>query len=115
MDDSKARDIITEQLDSIAVQRARFDSEAGPTGRDDRDVGDEVDISQRLQGQSEDDALVAALDRERGRLEDALARLDAGNYGTCEICGSAIEDERLETLPWTRRDAQHAPDPDNGG
>jgi len=114
MDDSTARGIITDQLDSIAQQRARFDSEAAPTGLGDRDVGDEVDTSQRLQAQNEDEALVVALDRERQRLQDALSRLDAGNYGTCEICGSAIEDERLETIPWTRRDAQHAPDPDNG-
>jgi DnaK suppressor protein len=114
MDDSRARQLITEQLDSIAAQRARFDSEAAPTRTGDRDVGDEVDTSQRLQAQNEDGALVAALDRERRRLEDALTRLNAGNYGTCEICGSAIEDERLETIPWTRRDAQHAPDPDNG-
>jgi DnaK suppressor protein len=115
MDDSTARSIITEQLESIGIQRARFDSEAAPAGTDARDVGDEVDTSQRLQAQSEDGALVAALDLERQRLEAALARLDAGNYGTCEICGSAIEDERLETIPWTRRDAQHAPDPENGG
>ncbi len=114
MDDSTARGIITEQLDSIAQQRTRFDTEASQAGTDGRDVGDEVDISQRLQAQSEDGALVAALDRERQRLEDALTRLDAGSYGTCEVCGSAIEDERLETIPWTRRDAQHAPDPVDG-
>jgi DnaK suppressor protein len=114
MDDSRARSIIVEQLDSIAQQRARFDSEAAPTGLDDRDIGDAVDTSQRLQAQSEDGALVMALDLERRRLQDALARLDAGDYGTCEICGANIEDERLETIPWTRRDAQHAPDPGKG-
>jgi RNA polymerase-binding transcription factor DksA len=32
----------------------------------------------------------------------ALARLDAGTYGTCERCGSAIGDTRLDARPATR-------------
>jgi RNA polymerase-binding transcription factor DksA len=34
-------------------------------------------------------------------VEDALARLDAGTYGTCSVCGKAIPVERLEAVPWT--------------
>ena len=26
-------------------------------------------------------------------------RIDAGSYGTCETCGKAIPEERLEALP----------------
>ena len=33
-------------------------------------------------------------------VEAALERMDAGEYGTCEHCGSAIERERLEALPY---------------
>jgi DnaK suppressor protein len=32
-------------------------------------------------------------------VEAALARLDAGAYGTCTACGRAITPERLEALP----------------
>ena len=32
-------------------------------------------------------------------VEAALARLDAGTYGTCTACGRAITPERLEALP----------------
>ena len=32
-------------------------------------------------------------------VEAALARLDAGTYGTCTACGRAITTERLEALP----------------
>jgi RNA polymerase-binding transcription factor DksA len=32
--------------------------------------------------------------------DDALARLDAGTYGTCTVCGRQIETDRLETLPY---------------
>jgi DnaK suppressor protein len=43
--------------------------------------------------------------RERASLhlqavEDALARLDNGTYGTCLRCGRPIAEARLEALPW---------------
>lgn len=35
-------------------------------------------------------------------IRDAIARLDDGTYGTCQICCSAVEWERLEAVPSTR-------------
>ncbi|AEG14287.1 transcriptional regulator, TraR/DksA family [Desulfofundulus kuznetsovii DSM 6115] len=34
-------------------------------------------------------------------IDEALARLDRGTYGTCDICGAAIDPERLEAIPYT--------------
>jgi RNA polymerase-binding protein DksA len=36
-------------------------------------------------------------------IQDAIARLDNGTYGTCEQCGAAISVERLEAIPYARR------------
>lgn len=30
----------------------------------------------------------------------ALRKIELGTYGTCESCGGAIADERLDALPW---------------
>jgi RNA polymerase-binding protein DksA len=30
----------------------------------------------------------------------ALARIDAGTYGNCEVCGKPIDPERLEAVPY---------------
>ena len=30
----------------------------------------------------------------------ALAKVDEGSYGTCDVCGEPIGAERLEALPW---------------
>ena len=38
----------------------------------------------------------------------ALARLDAGTFGTCEVCGKAIPEARLEALPYVRHCVQCA-------
>lgn len=35
-----------------------------------------------------------------GKAEAALARMDEGSYGVCEMCGQTIPLERLETLPY---------------
>ena len=50
-------------------------------------------------------------DRERVKLlqiDDALQRLDDGNYGVCESCGLEIGEERLTAMPFSRlcRDCQ---------
>jgi RNA polymerase-binding transcription factor DksA len=38
----------------------------------------------------------------------ALARMELGEYGSCEVCGKAIEVERLEVIPWTPVCSAHA-------
>jgi RNA polymerase-binding transcription factor len=46
-------------------------------------------------------------DRERVKLpqiDDALQRLDDGNYGVCESCGLEIGEERLTAMPFSRLD-----------
>ena len=35
------------------------------------------------------------------QVDEALARIEAGVYGTCSVCGKEIPVERLEALPWT--------------
>jgi RNA polymerase-binding protein DksA len=47
---------------------------------------------------------LALRDRSRAelrRVDAALARIDGGDYGTCESCGSPIAPERLEAIPWS--------------
>lgn len=46
--------------------------------------------------------LVQQARRHLADVEAALARLDAGTYGTCERCGRPIPPERLEVRPTAR-------------
>jgi RNA polymerase-binding transcription factor DksA len=46
---------------------------------------------------------IAAVDRSLIReIDDALARIENGTYGLCEMTRKPISRERLEELPWTR-------------
>ena len=35
-------------------------------------------------------------------IDAALQRIEDGTYGTCEVCGKPIGEERLEARPWAR-------------
>jgi DnaK suppressor protein len=38
--------------------------------------------------------------RELKAIDEALARIEDGTYGTCVRCGQPIAPERLEAIPW---------------
>lgn len=53
---------------------------------------------------------VGAHDTLQGLLDGvrhALARLEKGSYGTCEVCGTPIPEGRLEARPWATTCVRH--------
>lgn len=36
------------------------------------------------------------------QIEDALQRIELGEYGICRVCGKEIDEKRLEAVPTTR-------------
>jgi len=72
---------------------------------DDMD-GDETfpDPTDRASAESNRDSVLRIRDRERKlifKIEEALSRLDNGEYGICEECGEKIGKERLKARPVT--------------
>lgn len=41
----------------------------------------------------------AMIEHDLGEIEAALARIEAGTFGSCTACGTAIPPERLEAMP----------------
>ncbi len=56
----------------------------------------------------EAEALAGQLKETLDEVALALARLDDGTYGMCEVCGVAIAPARLEAMPATRFCINHA-------
>ena len=48
-----------------------------------------------------DEGLEEDAERQLRDVELALERIANGTYGTCEVCGKEIPEERLEAIPWT--------------
>lgn len=69
-----------------------------------------ADIGTELFEREKDQALQQATERQLAEIDSALARMEQGVYGRCQVCGQEIDFERLEALPWTRSCAEHTPE-----
>jgi RNA polymerase-binding transcription factor DksA len=88
----------------------RADIASANSARQDSNVDDEHDpegstIAFEL---SQASALLKQSSVGLGQVEAALARIAAGTYGTCAVCGEAIAEGRLEARPWTPFCIRHA-------
>ena len=89
-----------------AIGRAPHDVVSGsPADRDGGELDfDEgfADSGQVTAERGEVDALATSLLDGLHDVDDALAKLAAGTYGTCESCGAPIGESRLEAMPSAR-------------
>lgn len=68
-----------------------------------REVGDTLDSSDADIQSGLDFALLQMRSATLSRIDEALARLNAGQYGTCSECGEDISERRLRALPFAVR------------
>ena len=64
-----------------------------------RDLADKASSSytkEFLFKKSNDDRFILQL------IQEALDRLEKGNYGTCVACGGEMQQKRLDAVPWAR-------------
>lgn len=80
------------------------DWEAVAAEEGDADPGLQAD---KLEHFGENVAILEDLEARYGDVQDALKRIDAGTYGTCEVSGEEIEADRLEADPAARTCKAH--------
>jgi len=114
MDDSRARSILDDERDRLAVIQADLRNEglALASEKDDLvelNVVDQhpADVGTETHDRSRDLGMLEQVEAELRDIEDALRRLDEGTYGRCEVCSKPIPDERLEANPTARFDIEH--------
>ena len=56
----------------------------------------------RLQAMNQRNGASAEIDRLVAEVDAALARLDSGTFGICEVCGGTMDTERLVADPLAR-------------
>ncbi len=62
--------------------------------------GDPVDAAADTVQDELNSQIVEAESRELGAIEDAIARMNQGDYGDCETCGKPIPITRLRAIPY---------------
>lgn len=99
------RERTTQRLERLRHQFGEFVASSRDTNADDEHDPEGATIAFE---RSQVDALVRQTDRHLAEIEAALARLAAGTYGRCEVCGRLIPQARLQARPTARTDVQCA-------
>lgn len=98
IDFSAVKTLLEEKLHELTDRATEIDddlSEAPNPDWDENAIDSEQDEVLERVGQ--------ATNEEIAQIKGALSQIDAGTYGNCSKCGSAIDGERLEALPFSTR------------
>ena len=107
MDDATARALLEQERERLLA--VRRDLEGGTDEEGDRTSAPlhAADVASDVLEREVDQSIRHRVDEELHEVDDALRRLDAGTYGTCDTCGAALGAERLEAVPAARFCAEH--------
>lgn len=83
---------LDDELRDLSIEQ---DAEGGGAGNHFADDGSSLGEQERI-------STIGGNFREQiAQIDQAIARLDEGTYGSCQRCGKQIPEERLEALPFT--------------
>jgi DnaK suppressor protein len=107
MEESAVRDLLNKErtttLSRISAMTADFDEIVAATAGSNTDDEHDPEGSTIAFERAQVSALLLEAQAYLAELDRALARVDAGSYGTCERCGAPIAPERLAARPATER------------
>lgn len=106
MDRDEARERLTKLRQEFA---STVDSIRERLAQSERDSGGNIALVDQHPADAASETADRELDASREamfasrvrQIDDALARVDAGTYGRCSVCGDTIPDERLALVPDT--------------
>ena len=114
MDTDLARQRLADERARLAGVKSTFDDEGLTDQSENESVGElssydqhQADMGTETFEREKDLSILEQVEAELADVEHALRRLDDGTYGTCEVCGKVIPDERLEAMPATRLCLEH--------
>ena len=96
--------------EKLIAEKKLLEDELGSLGRINKETGeweatpevqtnpeaDENDLADRAEDFGERTGTMSALTARLDDIDKALKAIEDGTYGTCEICGKPIEEDRLE-------------------
>ena len=100
--------LLTKELKSIGQRNPNNpnDWEAKPQDGETNEADANL-VADRVEGLSENTAILADLENRYNNVRRALEKIEKGTYGICEISGEKIEEDRLEANPAARTSKAH--------
>lgn len=109
LEEEKVR--LENELSTIAKPSEQGDTwDAINTVVDDSTDADSNEVADKIEEFETNFSIAENLKKELLGVNDALAKIEAGTYGTCEISGEEIEEDRLNANPSARTCKAHLND-----
>jgi RNA polymerase-binding transcription factor DksA len=109
MDSDLARQRLAGERERLEGVRSTFDDEHLGDETESESTGElssydqhQADMGTETFEREKDLSILEQVEAELADVEHALRRLDDGTYGTCEVDGEPIPDDRLEAMPAAR-------------
>jgi RNA polymerase-binding protein DksA len=114
VDLEEARNKLEEERRRLLGARADLQAEVEQESAGGEDVSELSSVDQHPADQAtetfereKDLSILESTDEQLRDIERAFARIENGSYGTCEVCGRPIGDERLQAKPSARLCIDH--------
>ena len=103
--------LVEQELKSLGVADEHAPGGWDATPGDIDDTATEPDeLADRIEELEGNEAEIKEISEQKKNIERALAKIEAGTYGVCEISGHQIEEDRLEANPSARTCKEHIDD-----
>jgi RNA polymerase-binding protein DksA len=114
MDLEEARNNLEEERQRLLTARSDLESEIVQESAGGEDGAELSSVDQHPADQAtetfekeKDISILESTDEQLDDIKRAFARIEAGSYGSCEVCGRPIGDERLRAKPSARLCIDH--------
>ncbi len=105
------RKLVEQELKSLGVQDEHTPGGWDATPGDIDDTATEPDeLADRIEELEGNEGEIKEIGAQKRNIERALAKIEEGAYGVCEISGHPIEEDRLEANPSARTCKAHIDD-----
>ena len=99
---------IEEQLSSIGRKNVTNNSDWEAVEPEmDTDRADETEVADSIEQYQANSAVLNNLEIQLNEVKNALQKIENGTYGTCEVSGEPIEEDRLLANPAARTCKKH--------
>lgn len=105
----KEKALLESELEKVARRNPDKlgDWEATPPTDRDTSQADENTVADAIEGYEDNAAILSTLEKRYNDVKSGLDKIKHGVYGTCQICGKEIEENRLEANPSARTCKEH--------